>query len=205
MVKTNADARKTPRQARSRALVETILDTTARILVEHGFAATTTNRVAERAGVSIGSLYQYFPSREALVAAVAHRHSDRIKAALEERLAEGSADLESGIDALLDAIIQAHRLSPGLTAVLAGEVPRLGALDWKAENTRRGVDLARRLIDRHTGELRADIDRNAAAFLCSTCVEGVMNAAARQAPDRIIDGSILHELRSLLLGYLRHR
>lgn len=201
-----ANARKLPKQARSRALVEAVLDATARILVEQGFPATTTNRVAQRAGVSIGSLYQYFPSREALVAAVARRHSERIKASLELELAEGAPDLETGIAALLHAIVQAHRVSPELTAVLGSEVPRLGTLDWKSESTRLGIDLAQRLIDNHADELRPDVDRDAAAFVCCTCVEGVMNAAARQAPERIADGSIRRELHSLLIGYLReHR
>jgi len=199
-----ADARKTPQQARSRALVQALLDATARILIEDGFAPTTTNRVAERAGVSIGSLYQYFPSREALVAAVARRHSESLKATLEAALAGGSADLEAALVTLLDAVIRAHRVSPKLTAVLGGEVPRLGALDWKAESTRRGVALARQLIERHADELLPGLDRDAAAFVCSTCVEGVMNAAARHTPERIVDGSIIQELLALLLGYLKN-
>lgn len=197
-----ADTRKTPQQARSRALVEAILDATARILIEDGFARTTTNRVAGRAGVSIGSLYQYFPSREALVAAVARRHSENLKAALEAALAGGSVDLQGAIETLLDAVIRAHRVSPELTAVLSGEVPRLGGLDWKSESTRRGVAIARLLIERHATEVRPGLDRDAAAFVCSNCVEGVMNAAARQAPERIVDGSIIHELVALLVGYL---
>jgi AcrR family transcriptional regulator len=199
-----ADARKMPKQARSRALVEAILDATARILVEDGFARTTTNRVAERAGVSIGSLYQYFPSREALVAAVARRHSERLKATLQASLADGSANLQAAIERLLEAIIRAHQVAPELTAVLSGEVPRLGALDWKAGSTRRGIALARLLIDRHADEVRPGLDQDAAAFICSTCVEGVMNAAARQAPTRIVDGTIAQELLALLLGYLRN-
>lgn len=199
------DKRKTPRQARSRALVEVILDTTARVLVADGFARTTTNRVADRAGVSIGSLYQYFPSREALVAAVARRHSERLKAALAAVLADSPPTLEAGIRAMLAAVISAHRLSPELTAVLNNEVPRLGPLDWKAESTQRGIDLARQLFERHAGELRPDLDRATAAFMCSTCVEGVMNAAARMAPGHIVDGSIADELAAMLRGYLTGR
>ncbi len=198
-------ARKSPQQARSRALVETILDTTARILVADGFAGVTTNGVAELAGVSIGSLYQYFPSREALVAAVARRHSERLKSALETELKQDHADLEAALTALLAAVARAHRVSPKLTAVLAGEVPKLGSLDWKAENTRRGIELARALLARHRGELRQDLDLDTAAFVCAACVEGVMNAAARHSPQRIGDGSIAAELRKLIGQYVRRR
>ncbi|EGT4385527.1 TetR/AcrR family transcriptional regulator [Cronobacter malonaticus] len=65
--------RKAPRQARSRALVEAIVEATARIFEREGAAACTTNAVAETAGVSIGSLYQYFPNRHALTAALVAR------------------------------------------------------------------------------------------------------------------------------------
>ena len=62
--------RKRPRQDRSKATVDSILDATARVLVRHGFDGLTSNAVAEIAGCSIGSLYQYFPNKEALVAAL---------------------------------------------------------------------------------------------------------------------------------------
>ena len=60
--------RKISRQARSLATVEVILDAAGLLLVDEGYEQTTTNRIAERAGVSIGSLYQYFPNRESVVA-----------------------------------------------------------------------------------------------------------------------------------------
>ena len=59
--------RKLPRQDRSRATVDAILEAAARVLVKEGFERTTTNRVAEAAGVSVGSLYQYFPNKEAIL------------------------------------------------------------------------------------------------------------------------------------------
>ena len=65
--------RKAPVQARSRATYEAILEAAARILEAEGLAGVTTNRVAERAGVSIGSLYQYFPAREAILAELVKR------------------------------------------------------------------------------------------------------------------------------------
>jgi AcrR family transcriptional regulator len=70
--------RKRPSQSRSAATVKAILDATARILVERGYAATSTNAVAERAGVSVGSLYQYFPNKDALIAALHTRHIEQM-------------------------------------------------------------------------------------------------------------------------------
>src|SRR5260221_954827 len=67
--------RKEASQDRSRATVDALLAATARVLVRDGYDRASTNKVAEAAGVSIGSLYQYFPSKEALVAAVIERHT----------------------------------------------------------------------------------------------------------------------------------
>jgi AcrR family transcriptional regulator len=77
---TSAEPRKPPNQARARATVNAILDATARILAEEGFEAVNTNRVAEVAGVSVGSLYQYFPNKGSLVGAVAVRHTEAMAA-----------------------------------------------------------------------------------------------------------------------------
>jgi AcrR family transcriptional regulator len=197
------EARKFPRQERSRALVETILEATARILVEDGYARTSTNRVAERAGVSIGSLYQYFPSREALVAGVARRHSERLKTELERALPSTSGlGLKEAISTLMAAVMSAHRINPELNAVLAGEVPNLGTLDWKADTTERGIAVAQSLLEAHIGEVRPGLDVNAAAFLISTAVEATVNAAWRQRPHSISDGSLERDLTSLVYKYV---
>src|SRR5262245_2757752 len=79
-------ARKAPRQPRAQATVEAILAATADLLEKSGYARLTTNHVAQRAGISIGSLYQYFPSKEALCHALAERHYRRHAARYLERL-----------------------------------------------------------------------------------------------------------------------
>ena len=77
-----ARARKEPVQERSRRTVDGILDAAAHLFGERGYTATTTNHVAELAGVSIGSLYQYFPNKDALLVALEERHLDEAKRAL---------------------------------------------------------------------------------------------------------------------------
>src|SRR5271154_4777544 len=81
--------RKLPRQQRSEATVESILEAAAQVFERHGYAAGTTNRIAERAGVSIGTLYQYFPNKDAILIALARRH-----------LAEGTAALQPYLEAM---------------------------------------------------------------------------------------------------------
>ncbi|MCL2430307.1 MAG: TetR/AcrR family transcriptional regulator, partial [Alphaproteobacteria bacterium] len=75
VVTSRTNPRKSASQKRSRQTVDALLEATARVLVKEGYDRASTNRIAEVAGVSIGSLYQYFPSKEALVAAVIDRHT----------------------------------------------------------------------------------------------------------------------------------
>src|SRR5215475_5457688 len=72
--KTRLNARRKPRQDRARDTVEAILEAAAQVFERHGYRAGTTNWIAERAGVSIGSLYQYFPNKDAIVMELARRH-----------------------------------------------------------------------------------------------------------------------------------
>ena len=79
--KLRTNPRKSASQERSRATVDALLEATARVLLKEGYDRASINRIAEVAGVSIGSLYQYFPSKEALVAAVIDRHTREISEA----------------------------------------------------------------------------------------------------------------------------
>ncbi len=109
-----AKPRKAPRQARSRALVEAILDAAARILSRDGRDAANTTAIAREAGVSIGSLYQYFPSREAIIDALVHRHGHRIHAIVSGEGEPPPADLREAVTRMVAAVFAAHRLDPAL-------------------------------------------------------------------------------------------
>ncbi len=78
--------RKQPKQSRSRALVESLIDATGEVIIERGLESLTTNQVAERAGVSVGSLYQYFPDKQALLLAVLDRMESTVERALADKL-----------------------------------------------------------------------------------------------------------------------
>ena len=74
---SSLNPRKIPAQARSAATVEAILQAATQVLISSGFEKMSTTRIAERAGVSVGSFYQYFPNKRALLAALVHRHHRR--------------------------------------------------------------------------------------------------------------------------------
>lgn len=111
MSETLPDPRKRPRQARSVATFEAILEAAARILESLGFAGFNTNAVAELAGVSIGSLYQYFPSKESLIVELIRREraelSNRIVEAIKQH---DAADLKEKLKLVIQAAVK-HQLS----------------------------------------------------------------------------------------------
>ena len=119
--------RKEPSQERSRQTVEAILQATAYILVAGGYPALTTNRVAERAGVNIATLYQYFPSKEAIFAELLRRHvAETRAAALAVLVSKRGRGLEATARAMVEAGIAAHRITPALHRIFTEEAPRLG-------------------------------------------------------------------------------
>jgi len=124
---TSAEPRKPPSQARAKATVDAILDATARILAEDGFEAVNTNRVAELAGVSVGSLYQYFPNKGSLVGAVAVRHTEAMAAVVAAGVhAAADDDLPNLVKALIRSTMQAHAANPKLRRAIIEELPRIG-------------------------------------------------------------------------------
>jgi AcrR family transcriptional regulator len=115
--------RKLPRQARARATTDAILDAAAHILGERGWVGLTTNIVAEVAGVSIGSLYQYFPNKLALIEAVRERHFNEVVAVLQAAADERSTRAHR-VAALVDGMIAVHSRYPAAHRVLLEESPR---------------------------------------------------------------------------------
>jgi AcrR family transcriptional regulator len=124
--------RRVPRQARSRERLARMLDAAEELLVSEGPGALTTTRVAAAAGVSVGSLYQYLPDKEAIVEALAGRYLadfDALMGALAETAA--AARWEDPVGELLDAFAAAYRARPGYRALWFGRemTPGLRAAD----------------------------------------------------------------------------
>jgi AcrR family transcriptional regulator len=115
--------RRRPSQRRSRATVEAILDAAARVFERHGYAAGTTNRIAERAGVSIGSVYEYFPNKDAILAALAERELGREREALLAVFtgAPASEPLAALLGRFVRAVVELHAARPTLHRMLFEE------------------------------------------------------------------------------------
>jgi AcrR family transcriptional regulator len=197
--------RKNASQKRSRATVDALIEATARILVAEGFDKASTNRVAEKAGVSVGSLYQYFPSKEALVAAVIDRHNQELMQVVRGALAEVAAlPLEQGVRKLVAVAIKAHRIDPKLHRVLAEQIPRTGRLENIEVFNRENHALFRAYLEGHADEIRA-VDLELASFVCVTSIEALTHTAVLHS--KILSdeatGTLIDEATRLVVRYLQ--
>src|SRR4051812_29717935 len=201
--RTRTVPRKMPRQQRSKETVDVILAATARVLVKEGFDRASTNRIADAAGVSIGSLYQYFPSKEALVAALVERHIESMSAALEaEMAAVADAPLEVALRRMVTLMMQAHAIEPELHRVLNEQVPRVGRLHRVHEVEDRMQKLGRAYFERRRGELgRTDLDT--AAFIVVQTIEALTHAAMTHQDAAPPHAALVDEMTALLVRYLR--
>ncbi|MFT3928598.1 MAG: TetR/AcrR family transcriptional regulator [Myxococcales bacterium] len=130
-----AGIRRAPRQQRSRQTVEAVLDAVERVLKREGADAITTNRIAEAAGVSIGSVYQYFPDKRSIFTALHQRHVEQVSQAIERTVAEHASTFGSGAQppastsladftcALAKALMNVHDSDPLLHGIIAEAVP----------------------------------------------------------------------------------
>jgi len=140
--------RKSPLQERSRRTVERILDAAARIFHEEGYTGATTNDIADEAGVSVGSLYQYFPNKDALLVALTKRHIESATAGLTDLLSGLNA--ESGLDALIrsvvDFLVEQHELDE-LHLLVMHRAPRTHEINVELDRARSHlVDMASELL-----------------------------------------------------------
>jgi AcrR family transcriptional regulator len=194
--------RKKPTQARSRVTVEAILTAAARILIERGYAGMTTVAVAERAGVSVGSLYQYFPGKDALVAALFERHMETAVEMMERATPPGAdRSLEGEVDAQIGALLAAKLANPRLAIALKTIPARRGFPSLRPLLTRI-ERLIRTSLERHRDEVRFG-DLDLAAFLLVSAVEGVVTAAAERRRELLEHGRLRAVLVRLVVSFLK--
>lgn len=152
--------RKSPVQMRSRAAVNAIVTAAARVFSEYGYAAGTTNRVAEYAGVSIGSLYEYFPNKDALLVAVLEAHIGEGEAILEKTIGEletAGGDLRCVVERLIAAMVELHKRNPTLHRVLFEEIPLPPRIRrMRADGEDRVTELVQIQLERHQEFARRD-------------------------------------------------
>ncbi len=195
--------RKAARQRRSKETVDAILEAAAHILAARGFEGATTNAVAERAGVSIGSLYQYFPNKAALVRALNEQHTHEILEGLRARLREvRGAPLPEVVRAMVGGMVEAHRVNPRLHRVLVAEEDRVNARTETRRVEAEVAALLKAFLDERQ-DLRP-LDTELGAFILVQTVEAITHGAVLDRPE-VLGEALVEETCRLLLGYLEPR
>jgi AcrR family transcriptional regulator len=194
--------RKRPQQARSRATVDAILDAGAQVLGRSGWAKFTTNEVAELAGVSIGSLYQYFPNKVVLANAIRQRHFDDVLLVL-KAINDDGKPISERIEHLIAGMIAIHSVNPALHRVLmedapASEARRVAHDQFEAEYLRCYA-----MLVGCAGRKRPNPSDRIAAQVLSAAVAGAIHDAAHNG--NLALPSFKQEIVQLVRAYLQER
>jgi AcrR family transcriptional regulator len=195
-----ATPRKLPKQERSQATVEAILTATTRILTEKGYDHLTTNRVAELAGVSIGSLYQYFPNKEALIFALGEHHANEMGQLAQHHL--GGLEDGSIIDILrqiIKAVLASHVVNPQLHRVLHEQIPRSEVMrqldDAKMEK------MLRSFLEQRCDQLQPK-NLDLTVFIVGRTIKALIHGAMIDRPELLKTGELEEEIMTMLSFYL---
>jgi AcrR family transcriptional regulator len=193
--------RKTPRQARARATHDAILEGAAQIIAGGGLAAFNTNAVAERAGVSIGSLYQYFANKDALMLALIHRQQQSQLASVARAVASvDGGDLVAIVRVVVRAAMQHHYDNSLLASAIDHEEARLPIDEELIGYLGQGGELVRGLLTRHAAEIDGvDLDR--AVITLPALVRAATDSWANRNPP-MLDIAENEAVRAVL-GYLQ--
>ncbi|GLW98351.1 TetR family transcriptional regulator [Microtetraspora sp. NBRC 16547] len=192
--------RRRPSQRRSARRVERMLDACAELLDEIGYEALTTTRIAERAGVAIGSVYQFFPDKHAISQALTRRHVELFVACVGRRfISEDFADWWDAIDAIIEEYVEMHRTVPGFRSLHFGDVVDLNLLDSVSDNNTVIAGRLRALLLQEFGLADSEeLDR--AVLVAVEAGDAVLKLAFRRDPHGAPE--IVAEAKQLIRGYL---
>lgn len=194
------EPRKQPRQVRAELTRERILDSAAHVFAEHGYAAGTTNRIAAHARVSIGSLYQYYPSKDAILLELLTRHlaADPVLTMLDNADPEG--DLETFVRAMVHGMIGNHQEDPHLLRLMIEQAPQAAdLLEQVATVERQMVERLGAILREHPQVRVADLET--AARLVVATVELTVHYLIA-APNSMDADRLENEMVAMLTAYL---
>ena len=198
--------RRKPFQERARFTVAAILQAAAEVIDEVGWAHASTNRIAERAGVSIGSLYQYFANKEEILATLMEEHRKDVHVVVGltlDRLEDPSVPIEHALRGLFEDLIIMHRDDPVLTRVLATAVPHQhGGNDHGAKSDHLVRWLQRVLEQRPDVEVQ---NTTAAAHVVATSIEALTRWLVHEAPPQLDVAKAVNEMVTMYASYLTGR
>jgi AcrR family transcriptional regulator len=178
-----------------------MLDAAVRLLKRGGAASITTNRIAQTAGVSIGSVYQYFPNKHALFVALHERHIRQVDAVMRRKVAASArASLESVVLALLEGMVEAHAADPKLAELLLSEVPHRAEASVEFSVRLRDTFLA--ALAPHAKSLGRRTDLRTRVFVMANMLDALGHALVLHRPRGLSLEAAKLEASKALLAYL---
>jgi AcrR family transcriptional regulator len=194
--------RRVPVQGRSVARVARMLDACAELIDELGYDGLTTTLLAERAGVAIGSVYQFFPDKRAIVQALTMRNLEAYLQLLEARIADERSEYWwDAVDAAIEEYISMHRTIPGFRTLHFGDVVDIHLLDDERDNNSVIVEQLAALLVERFGITPGDRLEFALNIAVETA-DALIKMAFRRDPDG--DPRVIDEAKALIREYL-HR
>lgn len=202
--KSPLSARKTPKQARSQETVENIYQATTHILENVGPEKLSTNKIAERAGISIGSLYQYFPTKESIISAMIERYMSKQVEIIESKLRgiDNKKTLEQTIEILIEATIASKRNEGQLTRILAQKILGFGKISLLQKQDAYLHKIFSQHLDRFKKEIRLE-NIDFTLYVIIEVVKIVPISLLFQSHYKLSDPMIKNELVLLVLRYLK--
>jgi AcrR family transcriptional regulator len=198
---SGAALRRTPVQERSAARVQRMLDAAASLLDEVGYEATTTSLIAARAGVSVGSLYQFFPDRRAVLQALAVRSFSRFRDVLADRVAAAHLTRwQDVVDTVVDTYVEFSRKEPAAQVLSFGGPVDRHMLDPEDDNNAVVAEALGDLLRLVRPELAMTADLRLALRVAVEAGDGVLNLAFRRTPEG--DPELVEQAKRLLVAYL---
>jgi AcrR family transcriptional regulator len=194
--------RAVPRQSRSQQTLDLILDTAAELFVEVGYETTTTNVIAEKAGISIGALYRYFPDKDAVLKALAERYRQQTRGLFKIVFVEDARylPLDVLLDRLIDPFLEMYREYPVYAHILLGADVSVdiaaASRDMEAEMIAEMANFIHRLaphLTKKRAHLIATISKAVVKMLISLVIA---------SPDKQYQAAVIGEVKQMLLGYL---
>ena len=192
--------RRLPRQPRARVTRDAIIEAAAHLLAARGWEASTTNHIAERAGVSIGSLYKYFPNKSSILAEVARRRIDAEVTSLAATFELQAADPHGMPAAMVATTADRYAANAALDTALMEQLGALEVARFLRAAEAAVVRLTATYLARHARKLRAS---ESAAFVAVHTLRGTLVAAAAHDPELLRSSAFREELVLLLERYLR--
>ncbi|WP_236714832.1 TetR family transcriptional regulator [Nonomuraea pusilla] len=192
--------RRRPAQRRSARRVERMLDACAELLDESGYEALSTTRIAERAGVAIGSVYQFFPDKRAITQELTRRNVEQFVSRVGRRfLEEDYRGWWEAVDAIIDEYVDMHRTVPGFKSLHFGDVVDLNLLDSDSDNNTVIAGRLRGLLLKEFG-LADSHELDVAVLVAVEAGDAVLKLAFRHDPDG--SPELIAAAKQLIRGYL---